>query len=182
MKGRSVIFKGRYTALRFNKLLELLPSISPPQKAGVFHDFQALPSFRPDHKRRKLADQALIQPAPIRFFKENTQRAWQRQALPIRAITGQRVADVHDLEYAHSQRDVLSLQTVGVAAAIHAFVMVANDGQDVTERFERRADLLSEDGMLFDNPHLFGIQRSGLGQNAVRDSDLADIVDQTSDS
>jgi len=25
MKGRSVIFKGRYIALRFNKLLELLP-------------------------------------------------------------------------------------------------------------------------------------------------------------
>lgn len=47
LKGRSVIFKGRYASLRLTKLIELLPlRSSPHQKAGVFHDFQALPSFQ----------------------------------------------------------------------------------------------------------------------------------------
>src|SRR5712664_4241841 len=139
-------------------------------------------TLRPDHERRELADQGAVQPASICFFIENDQCVWERQVPPIRSIAGQCVADVHDLECADGQRYLFTVQAVRVAAAIHAFMMVANEGQYMAERFERRADLLSNEGVFLDNLALGGIERTGLGKYPIGDSDFADIVEQPRDS
>src|SRR6202142_4778079 len=49
----------------------------------------------------------------------------------------------------------------------------------MAKRFQRRANLLAEKGMLFHDPGFFSIQRSGLGENGLRDSNFPDVVDQS---
>src|SRR5882672_3168244 len=60
-------------------------------------------------------------------------------------------------------------------------MMVANEGQHVAERFERRADLLSHDWVLLDNLSFVGIERTGLGKYRIGNPDFADIVEQPRD-
>src|SRR5882762_2113916 len=133
-------------------------SFQGPEPSAIPQGYRTL---RPDHERRELADQGAVQPASICFFIENDQCVWERQVPPIRSIAGQCVADVHDLECADGQRYLFTVQAVRVAAAIHAFMMVANEGQYMAERFERRADLLSNEGVFLDNLALGGIERTG---------------------
>src|SRR5712692_67250 len=57
--------------------------------------------------------------------------------------------------------------------------MVANRRKDPAERFDRRADLLSETGMFLDDAHFFGIEGRGLLQDRVRNSCFANVVEQS---
>jgi len=56
-------------------------------------------------------------------------------------------------------------------------MMVANEGQHMAERFERRADLLSNDGVFLYNFGLGRIKRPGLESIASGTPIFADIVE-----
>jgi hypothetical protein len=105
-----------------------------------------------------------------------------RQGLAIRTIGCQSVVDIHDLQDAGGQRDFFAYETVGIAASIHAFVVVADGGKGIAKRFEWSANALAYNGMLPHDRHFLRIELAGFKEDRVRDGNFADVVDQTGDA
>ena len=73
---------------------------------------------------------------------------------------------------------LLALQAVGVAAAVPALVVVADDGREVARHAQRVADALADLGVLAHDAELVVRQRAGLVEDVLGDADLADVVQQ----
>jgi len=99
-----------------------------------------------------------------------------RESLAVGAVGSERIVDVCDLQDSGFQRDGISAKAVGIAAAVQFFVMVANYRENVTKRFEGRADLFAGDGMLAHDAFLFGAQGTRLEKDAVWHGNFANIV------
>src|SRR5205823_13296385 len=65
-----------------------------------------------------------------------------RQASSIGAIADHRVPRVGDRGDARTERDFLAGEVVGIAAAVHALVVVTDDREEVGDAAEREADAL----------------------------------------
>jgi hypothetical protein len=107
---------------------------------------------------RELGHQETIKPATHGFTLKDLQRLISRKGNPIRTVRNQCVVDICDLQKARLQRNLRSAETVGIPAAVHPFMMVPDDWQNMAQRFQRGADLFPCDGMLFHNFHLVCIE------------------------
>ena len=98
------------------------------------------------------------------------------------AIRGQRIIDVRDLKDPGFEGYGFTAQSVGIATAIHFFMMVANDRENGAKRFEGRADLFASDRMFANDAGFGGIEKAGLEKDMFRNSNFADIVQPASDA
>ena len=85
------------------------------------------------------------------------------------------VVGVDDAQRPRQDRGLDSGKAVRVAAAVVAFVMMTNAGHEIVVE-QRRHDLGADRRVLAHELPLLGVQRPRLVQHAVRDADLADVV------
>ena len=143
-----------------------LPRRGKRQRRFLQHSFESGHQFR-------------IPPAAARFFPHDFQRFFLRERLAVGPIGGERIVDVHGLQDARGERNFLAFQMVGIAAAILLFMVRTDDRQNVAESFQRRANALADDRMLFHDLSLGGIQWAGLQQDEFGHGDFADIVNDS---
>ena len=89
-----------------------------------------------------------------------------------------RVERVGDMDDPRAERDLLALQTVGVAGAVEALVMVADCRNGVSEEAEPVDNPCTLVGV---TPHQLPLllgQARRLQQDRVRDRELADVVEE----
>ena len=101
-----------------------------------------------------------------------------RAGRPVGAAADDGVEGVGERDDAGAERDALALQAVGIAGAVPALVVVADDGREVARHAQRVADALADLGVLAHDPELVLGQRPGLVQDVLGDADLADVVEQ----
>jgi len=94
---------------------------------------------------------------------------------PVRAIGSHRVERVAHEDDARAERDLRSGQAVRVAAAVVALVARAHEPGDRHQRRCDAEDPLADDGVAAHERPLLVVQRTGLGEDAVRDRHLADV-------
>jgi hypothetical protein len=104
------------------------------------------------------------------------------EGFAVRAIRGQSVIDVRDLKDPGFEGNSFTAQSVGIAAAIHFFMMVTNDRENGAKRFERCADLFAGDRMFANDADFCGVERAGLEKDMFRNSNFADIVQPAGDA
>ena len=73
-------------------------------------------------------------------------------------------------------------ETVGIAAAVHAFVVQFDAGEHVLQLRDGTHDVGALHGMLLHDVEFFVGQRAGLLEHAVVHADLADVVQQRGDA
>jgi len=112
---------------------------------------------------------------------KDLQRLLRGKRNPVRAAGRQRVIDIRDLQNAGLHGNLLSAETVGIPASVHALVMVPNYRQDAPEGSKRSTDVFSNDRMLFHDFHFLSVERPWLQKDVIRDRHFTDIVKQTSD-
>ena len=99
-----------------------------------------------------------------------------RQGRPVDAVAGHRVEGVGDGDDPTAQRDRAAGEAVGIAAAVPALVVVADDLGDVGHRLvdleDRRSDLAVAPHLR----HLLVGETARFEQDGVGDADLADVV------
>ncbi len=102
-----------------------------------------------------------------------------RQRLAVRPVGRHRVVGVAGGDDPRQRRDLLAAEPVGVARAVVALVAGADDLADLAEQ---AADAVQEplalDRVALDDLELLGRERAGLVDDLVRDSELADVVQQ----
>src|SRR6185437_13777571 len=103
------------------------------------------------------------------------------QRPPIRPMARHGIERIGDGEDPRTERNLFTHETVRVAASIPAFVVRPHDLEPFTlQEHNSREHRLSEHRVRLHPPALRWAQGAGLQQDAVRDSDLADIVEQES--
>ena len=75
-----------------------------------------------------------------------------------------------------ADRDRVAGQPVGIAAAVPALVLVADDPRDRAHAGDRAQDPLADHGVLAHDLPLARVERAGLVEDLVGDPDLADVV------
>src|SRR6266849_8684793 len=131
---------------------------------------------------RELQDYGRIEPALLGFAEEYLQRLFVTKGATIGAIGGQRIVNVRDLQEPGFQRDSISAKAVWIPAAIHFFMMMANDGENGAKRLEGRADFFADDGMLAHDLCFHSVQRAGLKKDTFRYGKFADVVKPAGDA
>ncbi len=107
--------------------------------------------------------------------------ALPRQRAPVGPVARHRVERVGDREDPRADRNLVSLRAVGIAAAVPALVVAANDAQPVAvEEGDTAEHLLAEDGVRLHEPPLGLAQGTGLLENLVWNPDLAHVVEEES--
>ncbi len=76
----------------------------------------------------------------------------------------------------------LAGQPVEIAVPVPALVVMADAGADEVDVGQVAHDQVAEADVLLDDVVLLGGQLAGLAQDAVRDADLADVVEQPGDA
>src|SRR5262249_38526166 len=71
-------------------------------------------------------------------------------------------------------------EAVGVAVAVPALMMVANDGEDGFQGFHWPADFFSPSGVAAHYDPFVGVELAGLEQNGIGNADLSDVVEESS--
>ena len=108
--------------------------------------------------------------------------------LLVAALARQRVVSVGKRDDLRGEGDILALEAVGVALAVPALVVPAADLKGVfDDRFiliDRQVgdDLRAQPRVLLDDVELTRRERGGLGQDALGDEELADIVQARGDA
>jgi len=95
---------------------------------------------------------------------------------PVGTRGRQRVVDIRDSHDLRCDRDLVAAQAVGIARAIIALVMPADDGLQVPGELDGGEQLEAPDRMHLHDLELLARQRAGLVQDLVRHPDLAKIV------
>src|SRR6266478_2933248 len=114
----------------------------------------------------ELQHHGCIEPAVPGFGIESLQGFFGMESSPVRTIGSQCVVDVSDLQNSRFQRNGLSAKAIGIAAAVHLFVMMPDHGEDSAKRLERRANFFSNHRMLLHDSSLLGVQGPGFKKNA----------------
>src|SRR5439155_11344340 len=100
------------------------------------------------------------------------------EPLPVRAVGGHRVEGVADEDDPRLDRDLLAGLAVGIALPVPALVAAPHDLAHLREPVDRLEDPLAELRVHLDDLPLLRRQRPGLEQDARRDADLADVVEE----
>src|SRR5436190_19530343 len=87
----------------------------------------------------------------------------------------ERIADEDDPRL---QRNLPAGDSVRIAPSVEVLVAAPDDRAHFREPLDRRQNLLAELGMLLHDPPLLGCERTRLEQDAGRDPDLADVVEE----
>ncbi len=82
---------------------------------------------------------------------------------------------------ARADRDLGSGDGVGIAAAVPALVLVADDPRDHAHSGDRSQDALADHRVLSHDLPLGVVERAGLVQDRVGNANLADVVKQRGD-
>src|SRR5207302_4190665 len=94
----------------------------------------------------------------------------------VRTSGAQGIVDIDHLQDAGEDRNFAARQSIRIARTVRMFVMVPDDWQDESQRFQRTANILARDGMELHDIPLVGTKVCSLLQNVVRDSDLSKIM------
>src|SRR3954462_1898904 len=141
-----------------------------PLVGAVRHrSFELQPEEDVDHVRIELR---------ARAFAQATAGFLAAQPLAVGPVGGHRVERVADQDDPRLVRDLLAGLAVGVAGAVPALVAAPDDGANLGEPLDRLEDPLAELGVHLDDRALLGRERARLEQDAGRDPDLADVVEQ----
>src|SRR5215472_11112463 len=130
------------------------------------------------HRVEKNGHQALIERAS-RFRQEPLARLTIRESGSVRAVRGERVVHVGDGHDARAQGNRRAGKPVGVAAAIVALVMVADDERAVGEELERGHDLGAGERMPSHHAPFVVGERTWLAQDTLGYGDLAEVVEES---
>src|SRR5499425_1644499 len=130
------------------------------------------------HRGEENGNQALIERATP-FRPEPLARVTIRERGAVRAVRGERVVHVGDGHDARAQGNRRAGKSVGVAAAIVALVMMANDERAVGEELERGHDLGAGERVPSHHAPLVVGERTGLAQDALGYGDLAKVVEES---
>ena len=98
-----------------------------------------------------------------------------RETLPVWPPEAHGVVGVDDAHGTRHERDGFAGETIRVARAVPALVMVAHAGNEGLVE-ERADDIGAEDGVLAHELPLVRVQAARLEEHAVRHADLADVV------
>jgi hypothetical protein len=101
-----------------------------------------------------------------------------RHGRAVRAVRGHRVVGVAGEDDAAAERDLLAGEPVGVAGAVEALVLVADDARHAAHAGDGAQDALADDRVLAHDVPLLAGQRARLVQDPVGHPDLADVVQQ----
>ena len=110
----------------------------------------------------------------------DSQRPLLGPGFTIGTSRGKRVPYVGNRDDACVEGNDVTLESIGIAEPIDAFVMMANDRQSRTERRDPLGDIPANDGMLLDQLSFVACQRALFVEDAVGHSDLADVVNDGS--
>ena len=98
--------------------------------------------------------------------------------LPVRAAGDHRLVRVHDGHDPGPDRDVCARQAQGVAAPVEPLVVVEHDRRGVAQGARLLEDDLPDLGVLGHDAPLRRHEVAGLGQDLVRDGELAQVVEE----
>ncbi len=108
---------------------------------------------------------------------EAAERLVDREGPAVGPVRGHRIERVGHRDHPRAEGDRLAGQPVGVARPIERLVVMADDGRALTEEAEPAEDPGPDLGV---EPHrhpLLGVERPGLQEDPVGDTDLAEVVD-----
>src|SRR3990172_8484829 len=100
----------------------------------------------------------------------------RRHGSTVSAIAADSVVDIGDVDNADTYGDLLSGESVGVAAAVVVFVVQLHDRQVVLERPGFFENAFADLGVELDELELLFIEWAALLQHRVWNSDLPDVV------
>src|SRR5206468_5625989 len=98
-------------------------------------------------RARYQPDQLCIAPALLGLALEELDRAGAGPGAVVRPVGGDGVVDVRELQDLRRERELRSLEPVGVARPVEPLVVPADDGQQVAQALERLADALPDHGV-----------------------------------
>ncbi len=113
---------------------------------------------------------------------DHFERLFVGERLLVTALAGEGVVNVRDRDYLGRDGDLVSLESVGVAVSVPAFMMPAANLVGVLHQRFVLADrdgvehLGAVDGVPLHDVELFGGELAGLVQNGTRDGDFPDVV------
>src|SRR5207253_1435256 len=113
-----------------------------------------------------------------RTVTEPSARFLDTEAFPVRPVRGHRVERVANEDDPRLDRDLLAGLAVRVAVPVPALVAAPHDRANLGQTGDRLEDPLAELGMQLDDLPLLGRERSGFKEDARRDADLADVVEE----
>ena len=129
------------------------------------------------HHRHEGADDARIEGAAGLVLQRGHRHRFGHGAA-VRAIAGQGVVVVDDADDARAERDVLAGQAVGIAGAVPALVVRADQRHDRIRERHVRDDLGADARMRLDAGELLGGERPRLREDVLGHGQLADVVQQ----
>ena len=138
-------------------------------------------SCRPARRRRARRRRATSNLLPD-FLRMMRQSIFQLHGGLVGAVGGHGVERVGDGDDARHQRDLIALQSVGIAVAVHVFVVQFDARQHVLQLRDRAHDVGALGGVLLHQFEFLGGERAGLLQHAIVHADLADVVQQGGDA
>jgi hypothetical protein len=103
-----------------------------------------------------------------------------RQIVAVASVGGHCVIAVCHGNDPRRKRDVFAAFAVRVALAVIAFMMIPGADAQVGGAADAGQDLVSDDRMLFDRGKFFVRQPPFLGNDRIRNADLADIMQKCS--
>src|SRR5215469_11669635 len=110
------------------------------------------------------------------LFAHSHRRLFVAQSRFIRTSCTQSIVDIYDLQNSRQQRDFALPQTVRIAASIRMFVMITNNRQHETQRFQWSANILTCDWMLLHHSPFFRTEVRSLFENLIRHSNFPEIM------
>src|SRR6185437_2777512 len=95
-----------------------------------------------------------IQSAALGVLAQHLQAALVRDRLAIGTFAGQGIIHIGDGKDAYQRRNLLAVQTIGIALAVEPFVMRTNQRQRLPQRVQRFDDVCPLRGVTLDNLEL----------------------------
>src|SRR5437870_1816174 len=117
-------------------------------------------------------------PLPAGAVAKDRERFLDRLARAVGAIVDQRIERVADRNDARQLRNARAREAIGISGPVEMLVVVADDGQQARPGTKGRDDVLADDRMQVHRDLFVGVERPGLEEDGVRNSDLADVVDE----
>src|SRR5580704_17542953 len=97
----------------------------------------------------------------------------------VRPVRSDRIKYIHCLQNARRERNLFTLQAIGISRPVQPFMMMADNREYQTEGFQRSADTFTDRRVLFHGlPFVFG-ERTGLLQDRFGYTDFSYIVNDS---